>query len=87
MVINNSDGDCTHGNVNDDIVDDELLINFFENESSKVDMDEGSGLNDDSTAYSDECGATGHTILKKKPTCTQKQYIPNAGDIIAKKEG
>eukprot|EP00957_Ditylum_brightwellii_P075566 5743391-Ditylum_brightwellii.AAC.1 len=49
-------------------------------------MDEGSGLSDDSSAFSDECGDARHTILKKKSTTTQKQYIHNAGDIIVKKE-
>eukprot|EP00957_Ditylum_brightwellii_P027158 2053274-Ditylum_brightwellii.AAC.1 len=70
-MTDTSDGNCTHGNFYDDFVDDEMLINFFENESSKVDMDEGGGLSDDSTAYSDECVAAGHTILKKKFTSTQ----------------
>eukprot|EP00957_Ditylum_brightwellii_P051996 3944141-Ditylum_brightwellii.AAC.1 len=67
-----SDSNSAHGNVHDDIVDDELLINIFEDESSEVDMDEGSDLGDDFTAYSDKCGASGHTILKKKPISTQK---------------
>eukprot|EP00957_Ditylum_brightwellii_P109102 8323477-Ditylum_brightwellii.AAC.1 len=85
-MTDNSDGNFAHGNVHDDIVDDELLINFFENMSCKVGTDEGSGLSDDSTAYNDECAAAGHTVLKKKPTSTQKQYIPNAGYAIVKKE-
>eukprot|EP00957_Ditylum_brightwellii_P030685 2325236-Ditylum_brightwellii.AAC.1 len=63
-MADKSDDNCTHVNFHDDFVGDEMLINYFENESSKVDMDEGSRLSDDSTTYSDECGAAGHTVLK-----------------------
>ena len=56
----------------DDISDDELLINIFENEASKYGMDENSDFSDDSSAFSDECGDGGHTILKNESRSSQK---------------
>eukprot|EP00957_Ditylum_brightwellii_P032763 2484111-Ditylum_brightwellii.AAC.1 len=85
-MTDNNDVNCTNGNVNDDFIDDKLLINFFENESFKVDMDKDSGLGDDSSTFSDEYGDAGHTIIEKKSTSIQKQYVPNDGYIIVKKE-
>eukprot|EP00957_Ditylum_brightwellii_P040736 3083395-Ditylum_brightwellii.AAC.1 len=81
------DVNCSCGNVNNDDSDDELIINFFENEASKYGIDEDSDFSNDSSALSDDGSDAGHTILKKESRCLQKQYIPNAGDIIVKKEG
>eukprot|EP00957_Ditylum_brightwellii_P157810 12011835-Ditylum_brightwellii.AAC.1 len=82
-----SDVIFAHGNVHNDDSDDGLIINCFENEASKYDINEDSAFSDDSSAFSDDGGDAGHTMLKRDFRCSGKQYIPNAGDIIVKKEG
>eukprot|EP00957_Ditylum_brightwellii_P201995 15328115-Ditylum_brightwellii.AAC.1 len=77
-----SDENYSHGNINNDDNDDESLIDFFENEASKYNIDGDSDFSDDSSACSDDRGDIRHITLSKKSRCSQKQYIPDAGDIL-----